>query len=509
MTNKTGLFKRSRSLGVGGALILVTWLIMATVASAQTFTTLVNFDGTNGGTTVYVSLVQGRDGNYYGTTEGGGANNEGTVFEITAAGKLRTLYSFCSQGECLDGAAPFAGLVQATDQNLYGTTTGGGAYSISGGTVFKITALGMLTTIYSFCAKANCADGVAPEGVLTQAADGNLYGTTFYGGAGLNCPLNYYSCGTVFKITLGGELTTLYNFCSLADCADGNWPAAGLLQATDGNLYGTTTEGGAWGGGTVFRITPLGMLTTVYSFCARSNCIDGANPVAGLVQGSDGNLYGTTSRGGAYSLGTVFKITPGGKPRVIYNFCSQANCADGAFPFGPLLQATDGNFYGTTYSGGSDHTDCTLTPGGCGSVFTITPAGVLTTLHSFDLADGDRPEGGLLQATNGVLYGTTGWGGAWGDGTVFSLDMGLGPFVSFVRGSGAIGATVQILGQGFTGTTSVSFNGATASFTVWANTLLTATVPAGATTGPVTVTTPSGVLTSNVPFRVMPQSLSF
>jgi uncharacterized repeat protein (TIGR03803 family) len=274
----------------------------------------------------------------------------------------------------------------------------------------------------------------------------------------------------------------------------------------DGNFYGTTASGGdqICNCGTVFKITPVGNLTTLHSFKGT----DGAYPGGALVQAADENFYGTTGGLGYHcnptsGCGTVFKITRGGSLTTLYNFCAQTNCSDGAHPVAGLVQATDGNFYGTTLVGGGGN--CVADFGvGCGTVFEITALGELTTLHTFGSTDGANPYGGLLQATNGSFYGTTYGGGAFSGGTIFSLEMGLGPFVAFVHDSGRIGQTGGILGQGFTGTTSVSLNGTPASYTVVSDTFIRATVPPGATTGFVTVTTPSGTLTSNVPFRVIP-----
>jgi len=200
-------------------------------------------------------------------------------------------------------------------------------------------------------------------------------------------------------------------------------------------------------------------------------------------------------------------MTPEGALTTLYSFCSQSRCADGANPVAGLVQGTDGNFYGTTIVGGTGPCPGMLTPG-CGTVFRITPQGALTTVHSFEGTDGTAPAGGLMQATSGLFYGTASMGGlndcAFGCGTLFSIDMGLGPFVTFVQAAGKVGRTGGILGQGFTGTTSVSLNGIPASFTVVSDTFIKAAVPAGATTGYVTVNTPSGPLTSNVPFRVIP-----
>jgi uncharacterized repeat protein (TIGR03803 family) len=491
---------KSKSFRISAALILTTLMLVlaaaTTGATAQTLTTLHSFHGADGATPD-AGLVQATNGDLYGTTAGGlGPNSGGTVFRITPSGTLATLYRFCAQGNCADGRYPYAGLVQATNGDLYATTFDGGPSGY--GTVFKITPSGTLTTLYRFCAQTNCPDGEFPEAGLVQATGGNFYGTTSAGGT--------YNHGTVFKITPGGTLTTLYSFCSLAGCADGEEPLAGLVQATNGDFYGTTYSGGANSDGTVFKVTPSGTLTTLYSFCSLAGCADGATPVAGLVQATNGDLYGTTYLGGANSDGAVFKITPSGTLTTLYSFCSLAGCADGQGPWAGLVQATDGNFYGTTYSGGANSD---------GTVFKITPSGTLTTLYSFcslaGCADGEEPRAGLVQATNGDLYGTTTWEGAGskGAGTVFSLSVGLGPFVSFVRGSGKVGQTAEILGQGFTGTTGVSFNGTAATFAVVRDTFLMATVPTGATTGSLTVTTPGGTLTSNQPFRVTPQILSF
>jgi len=250
------------------------------------------------------------------------------------------------------------------------------------------------------------------------------------------------------------------------------------------------------------------VFTTLYSFCTQTNCADGSKPVAGLVQGSDGNLYGTTYTGGANGSGTAFRLTAKGKLTTLYSFCSQSNCADGAEPDAPLIQATDGSLYGTTQYGG----DITCNPSyedmGCGTLFNINLHGEHATLHVFEFTDGAYPESALMQATSGKFFGTTYGGGiacgSPGCGTVFSLDVGLGPYVSFVRRAGKVGQTGPILGQGFTGTSGVSLNGTPASFTVVSDTEIRATVPVGGTSGFVTVDTPGGKLTSNVPFYVLP-----
>ena len=455
-----------------------------TISSAPptiTFKTLVNFDGTNGANGA--DLIQGPDGNLYGTS-GGGANGSGLLFKMTPAGRLTPVYNFCSETGCADGNGP-GDLVLGTDGNFHGGTDFGGEFHY--GTVFKITEEGALTTLHNF----DGADGRSFK-YLVQASSGNFYGTTTNGGNVTEC--NGNGCGTVFKITPSGTLTTLYNFCGQAGCPDGAILFDSLLQGTSGEYYGATWGGGPANGGTVFTITPEGTLATLYSFCVVNYpfCSDGSNPIT-LVLGRDGNFYGATASGGANNAGTVFKITPAGTLTTIYSFCALVGCTDGSGPRDGMILGSDGNFYGTTYYGGANDE---------GTVYQITPAGVLTTLHSFDGTDGNYPIGLLFQATNGAFYGTTNFGGSSGDGTIFSLAVGLGPFVEMVPTSGKVGTKVIILGNRLKGTTSVTFNGTAAAFKVVSSSEIKTTVPTGATTGEVQVTTPSGTLTSNVNFQV-------
>jgi uncharacterized repeat protein (TIGR03803 family) len=256
-------------------------------------------------------------------------------------------------------------------------------------------------------------------------------------------------------------------------------------------------------------------LTTLYSFCHNRYCSDGMEPAAGLVQGIDGDFYGTTSGGGYPSeMGTVFRITPAGHLTTLYRFCKDGRstsdpptypfqCPDGSVPTAPLIQGTDGNFYGTTSAGGYvdiAYVDCNFF---CGTVFKITPQGEHTVLHRFAGHDGYEPIAGLLQGTDGNFYGTTEQGGScYTCGTVFRLSMGFAPFAGLPESLGKSGQSRNILGQGFTGTTGVFFNGTAATFTIVSDTYIRATVPADATTGFVTVNTPSGTLTSNVQFHV-------
>jgi uncharacterized repeat protein (TIGR03803 family) len=275
------------------------------------------------------------------------------------------------------------------------------------------------TTLLAF----DLTDGAYPN-ALVQATDGNFYGTTAARGDHFCNARKKDGCGTIFKISPSGKLTTLYNFCPHLDCADGKY-ASGLIQGTDGNLYGTTSEGGAhfckirkrnYGCGTVFRMTPSGKLTTLYSFCPQGGkiCKDGAAPYAGLIQATDGNFYGTTSGGGANNDGTVFKITPSGALTTLHSF----EGTDGVTPEAGLVQATNGNLYGTTSYGGANGS---CFGNGCGTVFKVTTSGILTTVHYFDGTDGSAPQAGQIQATNGEFYGIASSDGADGFGTVFKM----------------------------------------------------------------------------------------
>jgi uncharacterized repeat protein (TIGR03803 family) len=465
--------------------VLLLWATAALALPAQTknaappavaFTTLYSFNVANG-YEPESSIVQAANGQLYGTTLQGGPSEEGSIFGLTTVGNLTFVYSF----DGTDGGEPIAGLIQATDGNLYGTTFGD--------TIFKVTPAGAVTTLYSFCLQSGCPDGTAPSGGLIQGRNGNLYGTTQQGGANGD--------GTIFTITLSGSLTTLYSFTG----ADGSSPYAGLVQATNGNFYGTTQYGGANGRGAVFEITPSGKLTTLYAFCSHSRCTDGQQPTATLVQGSDGNFYGTTYYGGSSNnlnhctsgCGTIFKITPTGALTTLHSFDE----TDGYMPVAGLILGTDGNFYGDTSEGGT---------GGYGTAFSITPVGRLTTLHNFCVQtclDGGFPMGGLFQGTDGSFYGTAPAGGEYNAGTAFNVSVGLGPFVRTLPGSGKVGTKVKILGTDLAGAKNVKFNGKAASFTLKSKTLIVATVPNGATSGIVIVKLPGGTLSSNVPFYVL------
>jgi uncharacterized repeat protein (TIGR03803 family) len=469
-------------------------LATAVAASAQTLTTLADFNYSNGYMPGSATLIQATDGNLYGTTTGGGAYGAGTVFEVTSNGEVTTLYSFCAQSGCPDGKNPNAGLIQASDGDFYGTASQGG--SSNDGTVFRITPEGTLTTLHSFVG----TDGANPNAALIEVSNGTFYGTTSNGGANNACPTGP-GCGTVFEITATGKLTTLHSFVG----TDGRLVDAPLVEAADGDFYGTTAEGGANdcspypGCGTVFKMNPAGGLITLYTF----HSADGWFPAGALVQVTNGSFYGTTNWGGATNLGTIFEITPGGKLTTLHSF----DLTDGSMPGIGMAQASDGNLYGTTTSGGPTAVYGTFNAAN-GTIFEITPEGEFTNLHNFELTDGSTPWGGLVQATDGNFYGTTIAGGtsvdcgSGGCGTVFSLSTGLAPFVKLQPASGEPGVAVTILGTDLTGTTKVTFNGKAAEFKAVSSTEIQTTVPAGATTGKVEVVTPQGTLSSNVAFGV-------
>jgi uncharacterized repeat protein (TIGR03803 family) len=337
------------------------------------------------------SLIQASDGNFYGASSTGGFAGAGTVFALTPNG-TETVLITGNPG----GGSPVGGLIQANDGNLYGlygqgpAVIGGRVYCISNGCTFS-----------SYAFNPNSTDASDPMGSLTQASDGTLYGMTFGGGASGD--------GTIFKITPSGTETVLYSFSSVVlPGTTLQTSNARLIQASDGNFYGMTSGGGAYGNGMIFNLTLSGTETVLYSFAGGTT--DGATPYGSLIQASDGNFYGMTSGGGAYGLGTVFKITPSGTESVLHSFAGGST--DGSSPYGNLIQASDGNFYGMTYGGGAN---------ALGTTFKITPSGTETVLHSFagGLTDGANPDGSLIQASDGNFYGMTNRGGAYGQGTVF------------------------------------------------------------------------------------------
>jgi uncharacterized repeat protein (TIGR03803 family) len=475
---------------IKGSMVLSMLALFSAAAHAQIYTPLYEL-GTHSGDPAYPQGVfaQGRDGNLYSTSSAGGAHANGAVFQLTPSGTMKVLYSFPYPSP----SQPAGGLTLGTDGNLYGTTPNGGPSN--SGTVFMITTGGIPKVLHNF---NGTTEGSVPQIAPIQGTDGNFYGTASNSGiAG--------QFGTIYKMTPAGGMTPLFEFTGAYAAPNLRYPTV-LLQATDGNFYGIT-PGGQNAAGMVYRITPQGNLSVLHAFPFGGSPTDGAGPTD-LVQGSDGNFYGTTRYGGPSGHGTIFKMSPTGTPYTILQY-SQANFP-GLEPQS-LVQATDGKFYGGTYG----DVACS---GTYGLLFQMTSSGAYTDLFCKfynGSANGIHPDDPLLQHTNGTFYSATYEGG--GNtcvscfGVLYSLKMGLGPFVTFLpaQSVGKVGKTIGILGQGFNGATKVSFNGAAASFTIASDTYLTATVPNGAKTGPITVTTAGSTLKSNKNFRVTPQITSF
>ncbi len=254
-------------------------------------------------------LVLDRAGNVYGTTQAGGAHRAGDVYKAEPGRGEFVLHSFCGMQNCADGETPIAGLIRDASGTLYGTTYAGGVKSPippngGGGTVFAITPEGAEAVLYTFFSVAARADGSFPAGGLVMDRIGNLYGTTTAGGGPSNG-------GVAFVLSPDGAETVLYDFCSAANCTDGNEPMGSLVLDGSGDLYGTTYSGGARNQGTVFRVARRSGETVLHSFCSVATCADGQNPVSGLILDAKGNLYGTTTGGGAQNHGTVFEVIAG------------------------------------------------------------------------------------------------------------------------------------------------------------------------------------------------------
>jgi uncharacterized repeat protein (TIGR03803 family) len=383
---------------------------------------LYSFSGGSDGS-VPNGVMQGADGNFYGTTLFGGSytnygSGDGTVFRMTPPGALTTLYSFSD----IDGACPNSPLMQGPDGSFYGTTEYGGEYmdrwGNTFGTVFKMTTNGAFTSLHSFSGD----DGANPAAGLIRGADGDFYGTTAAGG-----PDYYLNDGTVFRMTTNGLLTSLCSFSG----RNGINPVSWVAQGSDGNFYGTTREGGRYNQGAIFKMTTNGTLSALYSFAGADG---GYNPDAGLVSGADGDFYGTTEGGGTNFYGTVFKITTNGTFTSLHSFDGN----DGANPVAGLMKGADGNFYGTTRYGGPY-----LRYGQSqGTVFKMTPDGELTTVYAFTGGnDGAYPNSTLVQDKDGNFYGTTEAGGASDHGVVFRLSLGSVPapvFQSVTKVGGTI-----------------------------------------------------------------------
>lgn len=466
------------------SLIAVTLVLASTGAGAQSYTKLYSYPigaGAYSGVVAPQIMSQGRDGNLYSTISNDGTHNLGSVYKITTGGVLSTVYNFCSLSSCADGEYPFGGVTLGFDGNFYGTTQGGGSHGA--GSVFKVTPTGTLTTLWNF---ANGTDDSVPLYTTLLGKDNNMYGVSIgqYNGQD----------GAFFRVTSAGAFTVLRDF-AYTNGANPNLPT----QGTDGNFYGTTQSGGdpTCHCGVVYKSTAAGVVTVLHAFKGYPN--DGYRPIGVLVQGNDGNLYGTTYQGGAHNQGTVFKITPTGIFTLLYSFYygNGANF-DPVLPQAGLTLGTDGNFYGVGGAGGTKN---------AGAIFKVTPAGVESVLYNFcsvTCTDGFGPATPLVLHTDGKFYGNTN-GNSLGGSVFYSLDVGFKRLIDLVNWTTKVGGTVEILGQGFTGATAVSFNGVNATFKIVSDTYMTATVPAGARTGPVTVTTFTGSMTSNRKFLVIPQ----
>ena len=508
---------------------------------AQTYTDLFDFDGTNHGCcAIYPgTLAQGRDGNLYGTTTQGGANSRGAIFKSTLTGTVTVLHSFA----LTDGAAPQGGLSLAGDGNFYGAAPSGG--TDSAGVIFKITPAGVFSVIYNFT-RGN--DGGFPKISPVPGNDGALYGATGVGGsifyrittAGVLTPLatlpfetfgpltlgadgKFYgvsnvggtgNVGTAFSVTTTGVIKTIFNFAA----ATGSLPYGPLLQAADGNFYGTAYTAGSLGGGVVFKLTPAGVYTVLHSFNSTDRS-QGINPTTGLVQGSDGFLYGVTSAGGAHLVGTMFKIkTDGSGYADILDF----DGSHGAVPYSQPLLHTDGKIYGLTNSGGV-HNDGVLYSVAAGLKPFIkplplnqakvgTPVGILgqnlstATKVLFGTGAGTFTTVGngfmnvkpAVGATTGVIT-VVEPGGNLVSPTIFKIVPAL---LSFTPTSGSVGTPVTLTGTSFTGTTAVRFGTKVATFTANSDTQITTQVPNGAVTGKISVTTPGGSAISTTNFTV-------
>jgi uncharacterized repeat protein (TIGR03803 family) len=385
-------------------------LIVPRHAEAQTETVLYNFCSQQNcadGTQPYASLIRDKEGNLYGTALFGGAYHWGTVFMVSPTGTETVLYSFCSQANCADGSEPNSGLIADEKGNLYGVTADGGSSNL--GTVYKLSpakaGAWTETVLYSFA--GGSGDGLSPGGNLIRDESGNFYGATPSGGA--------FDEGTVFKLTPTGSESIFHSFGS--HYGDGAVPSGGLIIDKEGNLYGTTGQGGAHGQGTAFKISSTGVETVLYSFCSQSNCTDGASPSAGLLMGGNGDLYGTTFYGGGSDTcgdggcGTVFRITAKGEERMLFAF----TFSDGDNPAAALI-TYKGDLYGNTINGGLH---------GYGTVFKVNLAGEQTVLYSFcseqNCTDGGSPQGALIVDASGNLYGTTPSGGLYSNGTVYKV----------------------------------------------------------------------------------------
>jgi uncharacterized repeat protein (TIGR03803 family) len=478
MKNISPLFKRTIGVALTLQVLFLVLFLAGVVVPAQAQTPTVLHSFLSGSTDVCEpedNIVQGRDGNMYGVGVSCGNPGTGGVYKISTTGTESVVFNFPSTwSTCLSG------LTLGIDGNFYGTcfTNPGG-----NGGIFQLTPAGVFTDKHDF---TNTNGDTEPVYGPIQAADGNFYGVTGY---------YPFSCGNVYKLTAAGVYTSLHTF-SGSDCG----PASSLIQASDGNLYGTLNACAinASGGGCVYKISTAGVFTEIYGFASSTGDV----PCTGVIQGKDGKLYGATSQGAANGIGNIYKVTTAGVQTDFHDFnnTTDAECGNNVGRTTVnLLQVNDGNFYGVNGLGG---------PNGTGSIYKLTSAGVFTAfLFPNPAVDGNFPLSTLLQNTNGTVYGTTPSGGPTScnpcQGVFFSVATGDPAFVLLQETSGKVGSKIGILGQGFSASSVVKFNGVKATtVTETGTTFLLATVPTGATDGRVTVTTGATTLTSAQKFTV-------
>jgi uncharacterized repeat protein (TIGR03803 family) len=444
---------------------------LAVCAQAQTVTVLANFDGQIA--FVPVTPVEATDGNFYGVVTGG-ILDDGLIYRMTPAGSLSSVHRFCSEKPlCADGKDVFVNPILGSDGNLYGVTAYGG--SADTGVIYRVSPDGDFAVIYNICPTNTCPDGTNGSW-LTEGSDGNFYGATADGGS--------HNDGDVFRVSPSGEFRVLHNFCSQTDCADGGIASSPPIEGIDGNFYGVARGGGSLQGGVMYKVTPSGTYSVVHNFCnyTDDNC-SGAQPLS-ITQNASGNFFGVSTFAGAHGVGSLFEFTSTQQYKVLHSF----DLISGT-PLPGLTLASDGNIYGRAVGSRANG----------GTIFSVSPSGVYTRVYSLsnDCVVGCVPYyGPLFQGTDGRFYAATTEGGSDNDGTIIGLDNGLGPIVKTAPTVGKPGRSVLILGNGLTGTSSVTFNGVPATFTVESDTYIKATVPAGATTGTVSVVTPTGTLSS-------------
>jgi uncharacterized repeat protein (TIGR03803 family) len=479
--------------------VLIAGLLVVPAQAQITPTTVYGFPGQPGPSNPNIeAIAQGRNGNLYLTGAGGEGKAVnctttycGEAFRMTTSGTVNDVFDFsnnsCPGSFCGYGA--YGGLTLGTDGNFYGATYYGG--TSSHGALFKLTPAGVMTSLYEF---TGGTDGSDPYGSPIEGSNGIFYGTTTAAG-GLD--------STIYSVTSSGVFKTLYTFTG----TDGQNVYAPLVQGTDGNFYGESVAGGANGYGTIFKMTPAGTLTVLHNFAGT----DGSDAYYPLIQASDGNFYGEAYSGGTDGTGVIFKVTPSGTYTVLHNI---NGTTDGDGPAYGLVQATNGTMYGVTSNNNNQGVYLN------GTIFSITTGGTFEVLYTFTgSTDGGIPLSPMRQHTDGLLYGTTEVGGdtncysavsfngqeviVAGCGELFSLNIAAKPFVSLLPTSGKVGSMIGILGQGFSASSVVKFNGVQATaVTVSGTTFITATVPAGASDGFVTVTTGTTTLKSAQKYRV-------